>query len=48
MLVLQLVYNLAREAKDEGALEYGTNEDNSGLHRTALQMVVKTVQRKAS
>jgi hypothetical protein len=29
MLVLKLVFNLARETKAEGALEY--DEDNSGL-----------------
>lgn len=48
MLVLKLVFNLARETKAEGALEYGADEDNSGLRGTGLQTVVKTAQREAS
>ena len=42
MLVLKLVFHLARETKAEGSLEYGADEGNSGLLGTGLRMVVKT------
>jgi hypothetical protein len=42
MLVCKLVFHLVGVTKAEGALEYGADEDNSGLHGTGLQRIVKT------